>query len=133
MTKAPPMRFFLDEGVPHSVGRFLEEQGFTVIYLEDKLAKGSKDTLVAAVSEANDAVLIAFDADFKSLASRNGIGHKRFRKLSLLRFERCRESRAVERLAAALSLIKHEWEIADQQRDRRLFIVVTADTIRTNR
>jgi predicted nuclease of predicted toxin-antitoxin system len=127
------MRFFLDEGVPHSVGRFLEAEGFTVIYLEDKLAKGSKDTLVAAVSEANDAVLIAFDADFKALASRSGIGTKRFRRLSLLRFERCRESRAVKRLTAALSLIKHEWGIADGSRDRRIFIIITADTIRTNR
>ena len=104
------MRFFLDEGVPHAVGRFLESKGFEVIYLEGKLAKGSRDTVVAAVAEANDAVLVAFDSDFKSIARREGIGTRRFRTLSLLRFEKCRESQASQRLDAALSLIEHEWK-----------------------
>ena len=133
MTKQPPMRFFLDEGVPRGVGLFLEQEGFDVLYLEDKLAKGSKDTLVAAVSEANDAVLIAFDSDFKSLAHRSGIGKRRFQKLSLIRFERCRESRAVERLQKCLSLILHEWRIGNGDRDRRMFVVITAECVRSHR
>ena len=133
MSSAPPMRFFLDEGVPRGVGLFLEAEGFEVLYLEDKIAKGSKDTLVAAVSEANDAVLIAFDADFKSIASRAGLSQNRFKKLSLLRFEKCRESRAVERLSKAISLIRHEWEVTCAARDRRMFIVIQSETIRTHR
>ena len=108
MKSPPAMRFFLDEGVPHAAGRFLEGEGFEVIYLEQKLAKGSKDTLVAAVAEANDAILVAFDSDFKSIAQREGIGTRRFKTLSLLRFEKCRESLAARRLEVALSLIKHE-------------------------
>jgi predicted nuclease of predicted toxin-antitoxin system len=127
------MRFFLDEGVPHGVGRLLEEEGFEVLYLEDKIAKGSKDTLVAAISEANDAVLIAFDSDFKAIARRTGIGQRRFRKLSLLRFEKCRESVAPNRLRQALSLVKHEWSIGNGDRDRRMFIVITGTSIRTHR
>jgi predicted nuclease of predicted toxin-antitoxin system len=127
------MRFFLDEGVPRGVGRFLDGQGFEVIYLEEKIAKGSKDTLVAAVSEANDAVLVAFDADFKSIAMRTGIGRRRFRTLSLLRFEKCRESRSVERLEKAMSLIAHEWAYCHQGKDRRMFVVIQTETIRTHR
>lgn len=127
------MRFFLDEGVPHGVGRFLEGKGFSVLYLEDKTAKGSKDTLVAAVSEANDAILIAFDSDFKSIAQRAGIGQRRFKKLSLLRFEKCRESKAVERLERALSLIEHEWAFGNGSNDRRIFVVIQGETIRTHR
>jgi predicted nuclease of predicted toxin-antitoxin system len=127
------MRFFLDEGVPHSVGGFLQDQGFDVLYLEDKLAKGSPDMLVAAVSEANNAILVAFDADFKALASRNGIGQKRFKRLSLLRFEKCRESMAVPRLKAALSLIKFEWKLSAQSNDRRMFVVIQGESIRTHR
>jgi predicted nuclease of predicted toxin-antitoxin system len=127
------MRFFLDEGVPRSVGKFLEAEGFEVLYLEDKIAKGSKDTLVAAVSEANDAVLVAFDSDFKSIVSRQGIGQRRFRTLSLLRFEKCRESQAVHRLERALSLIRHEWKLGNGPSDRRMFVVITASTIRTHR
>ena len=127
------MRFFLDEGVPHGVGRFLESKGYSVLYLEDKTAKGSKDTLVAAVAEANDAILIAFDSDFKSIAQRAGIGQRRFKSLSLLRFEKCRESSAPERLKRAMSLIEHEWAYGNGARDRRMFVVIQESTIRTHR
>ncbi len=127
------MRFFLDEGVPRSVGRFLASKGFEVLYLEEKTAKGSTDTTVAAVSEANDAILIAFDSDFKSIAQRAGFGHRRFRRLSLLRFEKCRESAAADRLERALSLIEHEWSLGNGDRDRRMFVVIQAAAIRTHR
>lgn len=133
MTALPAMRFFLDEGVPRSVGRLLESRNYEVIYLEQKIAKGSKDTLVAAVAEANDAVLIAFDADFKSLASRTGIGQRRFKRLSLLRFEKCRESAAADRLGKALSLVEHEWAMGNGEKDRRMFVVIQDSTIRTHR
>lgn len=127
------MRFFLDEGVPHAVGRFLEERGHDVLYLEERIAKGSKDNLVAAVAEANDAVLIVFDSDFKSIAQRTGIGRRRFRTLSLIRFEKCRESKAAERLAVAMSLIEHEWAVGSDGADRRMFVVITGQSIRTHR
>ncbi len=127
------MRFYLDEGVPRGVGRFLESRGYSVLYLEDRTAKGSKDTLVAAISEANEAILVAFDADFKSIAQRAGIGQRRFRTLSLIRFEKCRESAAANRLERALSLIEHEWKIGNGDKDRRMFVVIQAATIRTHR
>lgn len=127
------MRFFLDEGVPHEVGRRLQKHGHEVLFLEEKVAKGSKDNLVAAVAEANSAILVAFDHDFKSIAQRVGIGRTRFRQLSLLRFEKCRESQAADRIDEAISLIEHEWRHRRTVRDRRLFMVITANTIRTNR
>ncbi|WP_188710066.1 DUF5615 family PIN-like protein [Novosphingobium marinum] len=127
------MRFFLDEGVPRSVGRFLQEEGYEVIFLEDRIAKGSKDTLVAAVAQANHAILVTFDSDFKSIAQRAGVGQRRFKTLSILRFEKCRESRAVERLRKALSLILHEWECGNGDNDRRMFVVIQKNTIRTHR
>jgi len=132
---SPPMamRFFVDQNVPDSVGRFLESRGYAVILLRNKIPTDSPDTLVAAVSEANNAVLVTFDPDFKALASRIGIGRRRFTKLSLIRFERCRESQAANRIEAALSLIEHEWAFRNTSRDRRLFVVITAQTIRTHR
>lgn len=133
MRAKPAIRFFLDEGVPHAVGRFLKERDHEVIYLEERLVKGSKDDVVAAVAEANNAVLVAFDSDFKTLTSRTGIGRTRFRTLSLLRFEKCRESQACARLEAALSLIYHEWNVSQGSRDRRLFVVITGQSIRTHR
>lgn len=88
---------------------------------------------MAAVAEANNAVLIAFDADFKSIAQRGGVGQRRFRKLSLLRFEGCRGSKSADRLKAAMSLIRHEWTCGSDGRDRRMFVVITATSIRTHR
>ena len=111
----------------------LEKCGYEVIRLREKTAPESPDALVAAVSEANNAILVTMDGDFRTIAARAGIGRNRFRKLSLIRFEKCRESKAAARLDAAMSLIEHEWKIGSGERDRRLFVVITADTIRTHR
>lgn len=127
------MRFFIDHCVPESVARFLEDSGYDVLRLREKTVPNSPDTLVAAVSEANKAILVTMDGDFKSIAAREGIGQRRFKRLSLLRFEKCRESKAAERLQAALSFIEHEWSVASQSRDGRMFVVITAATIRTHR
>lgn len=127
------MRFFTDQNVPESVARALEEAGYEVVRLREKVATDSPDTLVAAVAEANEAILVTMDADFKSIASRIGIGKRRYRTLSLVRFEQCRESRAAERLKRALSLIEQEWTVGSGNRDRRMFVVICTDVIRTYR
>jgi predicted nuclease of predicted toxin-antitoxin system len=127
------MRFFIDHCVPNSVATMLEQDGRETIRLREKTAPDSPDTLVAAVAEANDAVLITMDADFKVIARRTGIGQRRYRRLSLIRFERCRESQAAMRLQRGLSLIDHEWNVGNSSSDRRLFVVITADTYRTHR
>jgi len=111
----------------------LEERGYTVIRLREKTAPDSPDSLVAAVAEANDAVLVTMDGDFKAIAARTGIGQRRYRRLSLIRFEKCRESQAAHRLKQALSLIEHEWGIGSEGSDRRIFVVITGSAIRTHR
>lgn len=127
------MRFFIDHNVPESVAKALEKAGYAVIRLREKTAPNSPDLLVAAVSEANNAILVTMDADFKSIAARTGIGARRYRKLSLIRFEKCRESQAANRLETAMSLIEHEWNVGNGQHDRRMFIVITQHAIRTHR
>jgi predicted nuclease of predicted toxin-antitoxin system len=127
------MRFFSDHCVPESVNMRLEEAGYEVVRLREKTAPDSPDALVAAIAEANDAILVTMDGDFKRIASRSGIGSRRFRRLSLLRFEKCRESQAASRLQSALSLIEHEWKVGGAGRDRRMFVVITSESIRTHR
>ena len=129
----PKMKFFTDQNVPESVALFLEAQGYEVDRLREKIATNSPDTLVAAISEAYKAVLITFDSDFKTLAKREGIGRRQFRTLSTIRFERCRESQAADRIRTAMTLIEHEWNAGVGNRDRRMFIVITSDSIRTHR
>jgi predicted nuclease of predicted toxin-antitoxin system len=130
---AGDMRFFADHNIPESVCKTLEAAGYETIRLRHKTAPDSPDMLVAAVSEANNAILVTMDSDFKSIVTRTGIGHRRFRKLSLLRFEKCRESQAAARLLNAMSLIEHEWRIGNGAADRRMFVVITGQAIRTHR
>jgi predicted nuclease of predicted toxin-antitoxin system len=127
------MKFFIDQNVPTAVDRFLDSRGYEVVLLRQRIPTESPDALVAAVAEANNAILVTFDPDFKALASRIGIGRRRFARLSLIRFEKCRESQAARRMEEALSLIEHEWAIGRGERDRRLFVVITSQTIRTHR
>jgi len=103
--------------------------------LRESIGPDSPDTLVAAVAESNDAILVTLDADFKKINSRYGIGKSRYRHLSLLRFERCRESETAKRLDEAMSLIQHEWDVGHDKSEtqRRLYVVITKETIRTYR
>lgn len=128
----PVLRLFLDEGAPHSVGECFSSAGHTVIYFTDAAVPGSPDQLVCAVAEANDAVLVAFDRDMRVLAQRRGIGRNRFRRLSLI-YLSCRETKAAARVQEAMSLIEHEWRLASGKRDRRIFVEVGDDMIRTFR
>jgi predicted nuclease of predicted toxin-antitoxin system len=127
------MRFFTDQNVPESVPRTLEAFGHEVMRLREKTATNAPDTLVAAVSEVNEAILVTNDGDFKSIASRIGIGRRRYVRLSLIRFEKCRESRMAERIKHFMSLIEHEWAIGNGANDRRMFIVICDSVIRSHR
>lgn len=129
---SPPLKVFLDEGVPNSVGACFARAGHTVIYLRDAIATGSPDQLVCAVAEANDAILLALDGDMRQLAQRHGVGRLRFRRLSLIKLS-CRETRATARIEDAMSLIEHEWAVSAAQSDRRIFIEIGDSFIRTHR
>ncbi|WP_109260369.1 DUF5615 family PIN-like protein [Hyphobacterium indicum] len=125
------LRFFLDEGVPKSVGGYLEKSGHTVIYLKDAIAPGSADPFVCKAALENDAILVACDSDMKQLAKRGGIGKGRFSTLSLLLIQ-C-PTLAVQRLDSAMSLILHEWKISESKKARRLHISINKNVIRTHR
>ncbi len=132
MTHGLKLRFFLDESVPSAVGRALDACGHEVILLKDASAPGAPDTLVCTAAEANDAILVALDGDMRQLARRQGVGKRRYRRLSLLKLS-CRETKAAERTAAAMSLIEHEWTYSARSADRRIFIEIGQASISTRR
>jgi hypothetical protein len=77
-------------------------------------------------------VPVALDGDMRSLAQRRGIGQRRFRTLSLIKLS-CKVTRSAERVNDAMSLIEHEWHYSEGQVDRRLFMEIGSDVIRTFR
>lgn len=72
------------------------------------------------------------DGDMRKVAQRRGVGQRRFRRLSLIKLS-CRETKAAARVDEAMSLIEHEWKIASQKSDRRIFIEIGDGVIRTVR
>jgi predicted nuclease of predicted toxin-antitoxin system len=123
---------FLDEGAPRSVGLFFRENGHDVTFMQDEIARGSPDLLVGEVAQRNNAILVAVDRDMRRIASRHGIGSGRFKRLHLLQFL-CTEPQAVHRVREALSLIEHEWEIAQRKAARRFWVDIGDSFIRTHR
>jgi len=126
------IKFFTDENVPDSVGRMLTDAGHDVATLRDHLVPGSPDQVVAKFSELLGAVLVSLDRDFDSLAPRIGVGQRRFRRLSRISIK-CDEPRAAERIKTALSLIEHEWQVAQASNDKRMIVEVGTTHIRTIR
>lgn len=126
------IKFFTDENVPDSVGRMLTDAGHDMAILRDHLVPGSPDQVVAKFSELLGAVLVSLDRDFDSLAPRIGVGQRRFRRLSRISIK-CDEPRAAERIKTALSLIEHEWQVAQASSDKRMIVEVGTTHIRTIR
>lgn len=115
------LRFFLDEGVPKSVGLLLRSEGHTVIFLEDAIARSSEDQVVAAAAMFNDCILVALDGDMRAIAKGNGISNSRYKSLSLLKLS-CNEVQASARVKQFLPLIISEWFVSEEKLARRLFI-----------
>lgn len=116
-----------------SACKLLEERGHEVIRARDKVPEGTADPIVAKVAQDLEAILLTDDADFKVIVARRPDGQKRrFHKLSRVHLA-CDHSKVVHRLAAAVSLIEFEYEIAQQRADKRMILDLKPTLIRTHR
>lgn len=127
------MKFILDENVPVSARRVLENKGHTVELIVDHTARGSTDPVVATVSEQLDAVLVSFDGDFEKIAPRVPEGsQRRYKRLSRI-WLRCTEYQTGNRLDKAMSLIESEYNIARNSKDIRMLIWLANGYIKIHR
>lgn len=127
------MHLILDNNVPDSVAEVFTSRGHTVAFVRNILPADSPDQLVAAVSDQNEAILVSCDRDFKRIAPRIHRGSKtRFKRLSRISIE-CGEPQAAQRVAAAMSLIESEYEIAQKRHDKRMIIIIQRNGIKTQR
>jgi predicted nuclease of predicted toxin-antitoxin system len=133
MAELPAIRFFIDHCVPDSAAGVLRDAGYEVTLLRERIAPTSPDPLVAAVSEMHGAVLVSLDSDFKRLAPRVPVGQRqRFRRLSRIGL-RCRAPQCARRLKACLSLIAHEWMVAQASADKRMIVEIGESYVRSIR
>jgi predicted nuclease of predicted toxin-antitoxin system len=112
----------------------LKNLGHEVIYHREVLPEKTPDDVVCVTAMANDAILIAIDADLKHMAKRYGVTQKssRFEKLNLIRLC-CDEVLAVKRLEQAMDLINLEWSFRSLKPARRMWVDIGPHFIRTNR
>lgn len=113
------------------MGRFFAERGHAVTYMQDVMASGSADPLVAEVAQRSAAILVAVDRDMRQLAKDRGIGSQRFKRLHL-QF-RCSAVQVVNRVSEAYTLIEHEWAVASTKEARRFWVEIGDSYIRTHR
>ena len=134
MSGADPLRVLLDESTPDPIGRAFSRHNHIVIYHREVLAPGVPDAVVCAAALANDAILVAVDADMKRLAHRYGTapGSARFDRLHLIRIG-CSGVLAAKRTEQAMSLLVHEWEFTRLKVARRLWVEIGPHFIRTFR
>ena len=111
------------------MARALRDAGHEVVLLREVIAPDSADPIVAATAEAGNAILVSLDKDFKRLAARTSVGIRQFRKLSRVALT-CNAPQAAARTMGAMSLIEHEWTIAQASRDSRMIIEIGNTMIR---
>jgi predicted nuclease of predicted toxin-antitoxin system len=128
----PVLRFFLDEGVPDSVGHAFMEAGHEVGFLNKTTARGSSDRLVCVIADINNAILVALDGDMRRIAQEYGVTRRTYLKLGLIKLS-CYEPDAAKRVLWAMSLIEHEWQITEGREGRRIFVEISDHVIRTFR
>ncbi|MBE3603386.1 DUF5615 family PIN-like protein [bacterium] len=127
------MHLLLDHNVPDSVARVFIERGHTVTFLREIMPTDSPDPVVAAVADMDGAILVSCDHDFDAIAPRILQGMRaRFRRLGRLSI-RCAEYHAARRIEEAMELIELEYRTAQRRPDKRMFIVIQATGIKTNR
>ena len=123
----------MDQNVPDSVAAVFKDRGHTVLYLRDVLATDSPDEVVAAFSEAEDAVLVSLDGDFRRIAPRIPDSQQsRFRRLIRIAL-RCNPIQAETPLSLSMSLIEAEYDIAQARHDPRMIVSIGNSFIRTER
>lgn len=124
----------LDASTPDSVGPVCERRGREVIYHREVLEDGTPDHVVCATAIANEAVLVAVDADMERLTKRWGSTPEtaRFKHLSLIRVG-CNGPMASKRVDQAMDLIELEWSYSQGKVARRLWVDVSAHFIKTHR
>lgn len=61
------MRFLIDEDLPESIGRLLQNYGYDSIHIRDIGLKGSKDSQIASFTKTNNLCLVTGDFDFSNI------------------------------------------------------------------
>jgi predicted nuclease of predicted toxin-antitoxin system len=123
----PVIPFFTDQNVPDSTGKALLSAGHALTRLRDVMLTTSPDPIVAIACAENSQVLVSHDNDFKAVAKRLQMSQRQYRRLHRVDL-RCFEPEGAQRMLDAMSLIEHEWQVA-QARGTAMVIEIRSTSI----
>jgi predicted nuclease of predicted toxin-antitoxin system len=125
------MRLLIDENVPRSVTKFFQDRGHQTTLVSEVLMPSTPDLVLAEVGDRFGLIVVSWNTkDFRRLAERAPKGgHQRFRKLGRISFK-CPEPMGVKRLEKLIELIELEYKLVQQERDHRLIVEISSNTIR---
>lgn len=120
----PRIILFIDECLPlASFGTFLEARGHVVYGVGEGFPSGSPDQAVLAAADAQGAVVVSSDRDWRQLLKQVKGSGGRFRRAGRILFN-CDHSVAVRRLEALIEDIEREYELAARA-GRQLIMRIT--------
>ncbi|MEO5350223.1 MAG: DUF5615 family PIN-like protein [Magnetococcus sp. YQC-3] len=113
-------RLLLDQGLPRSAAKRLQEDGWDVVHVGDIGMSHAQDEEILAFARQENRVCVTLDADFHALMAISGTND-----LSVIRIR-------VERLdgLALADMIKHVWLKVEQFVAEGVLITVTTKKIR---
>jgi predicted nuclease of predicted toxin-antitoxin system len=124
------VRFIADQNVPESVVQFFLERGDEVRRARDLMLAEAPDEVLAAVADKTEAVILTWDKDLRSLASKMPRGTRtRFRKLGRISFQ-CNESQGRNRLEQLSELLDFAFQQAQRRKDPRFMVMIGASSVR---
>jgi len=62
----PKLRFFLDQNIPDSIGRYLRGRGHSVLLLRHHIPDNSPDPAVGMTALQAERILVSWDRDFNA-------------------------------------------------------------------
>lgn len=118
------MLLLIDENVPQSVADFLEARGHDVKYVRDLFPNGTPDPVIAAIGDKLSAVIVTWDRDFKSIASRVPQGNvTKFRNLGRISFS-CDYAAGRVQVEKYIDHIEFHYERCRRNPDLRMIVEV---------
>ncbi len=120
------IRFLIDENVPRSVARFLEDRGHEVLLVRDQLTPGVEDPIIVAYAHQIGAIVITLNRKhFKPLISRqpNPLTAE-FVRAGLLALH-CRAASAVPLLKHSIDFVEFEHRRRQGSDDARVIVEIS--------
>jgi len=129
LTDKQAIRFLIDENVPASVWRYLQDQGHDVVHALDLFLPGEADDVLAAVADRQQALIVTWNLkDFRRITARRAPrgSRQRLRNLGWISFK-CKEPRGRDRIEKVLGAIEFEHREAQRRHDSRVFVEIHGD------